>query len=389
MSWYEEQVRQGLTFDMQQELEKYCTGDVDILLQAVMTFRDLFLQMTSVDPFTRAITTPAACMEAYRLHFLPREYQLALIPGRRPLVKQSIRAQEWLSFMRVSKYSDLLSSRNYLNGEVRIANLHVDGYSPSTKTILEFLGCYWHGCPSCHPDREKVVRHGPIMTAEQVHQEWMRRFEALKRLGFNVNYIWECTFVEMQKQDEELRRRCLKVRKLITRFGQLQPGDALFGGRTDAMRQWAESNGKNSKIGYLDVNSLYPYVLKNSRFPIGKPRIILGEDLDTEEFVNNIEQYEGVVKCLILPPQQLLLPILPYKCDKGTTFCLCHTCAEMPLTEEDDSYCYHVKQEERALLGTWDVREVEMALQKGYQLLELGEILQFDKTAKRIQKQES
>jgi hypothetical protein len=45
--WYETNYRQR--FDFQRELLSYCRSDVDILRRACLTFRQLFLEMTSAD----------------------------------------------------------------------------------------------------------------------------------------------------------------------------------------------------------------------------------------------------------------------------------------------------------------------------------------------------
>ena len=46
--------------------------------------------------------------------------------------------------------------------------------------------------------------------------------------------------------------------------------DSYFGGRTNAIVLHSEFL-QNSKGGYLDFCSLYPYVLKYERYPIGHP----------------------------------------------------------------------------------------------------------------------
>ena len=44
---------------------------------------------------------------------------------------------------------------NALNGsEQKIAGMFVDGFDPVNKTCYEMLGCLFHGCLSCHTDRQ-------------------------------------------------------------------------------------------------------------------------------------------------------------------------------------------------------------------------------------------
>ena len=77
--------------------------------------------------------------------------------------------------------------------------LQVDGYDPNTKTVYEFLGCWYHGCPhteTCLPyhkpfpdDRIHTEIKKTMMT---LRNEWYTRKGVLEELGYNVVSIWEC-----------------------------------------------------------------------------------------------------------------------------------------------------------------------------------------------------
>ncbi len=69
----------------------------------------------------------------------------------------------------------------------------------------------------------------------------------------------------------------------------LKPRDAFFGGRTNATKLFYEA-GQGEKMYYADVTSLYPFVNKYKKYPIGHPTVI------TENF-GDINKYEGLVKC--------------------------------------------------------------------------------------------
>lgn len=65
----------------------------------------------------------------------------------------------------------------------------VDGYDPTTKTVYEFLGDYWHGNPTkynpsdIHPRRK--------VSYQTLYDETFSSFQKLKSFGYNVKYIWE------------------------------------------------------------------------------------------------------------------------------------------------------------------------------------------------------
>ena len=40
--------------------------------------------------------------------------------------------------------------------ELRIGNFLVDGYAPTTKTVYEFQGCYYHYCQDDCPIIKKI-----------------------------------------------------------------------------------------------------------------------------------------------------------------------------------------------------------------------------------------
>jgi hypothetical protein len=100
-------------------------------------------------------------------------------------------------------------------------------------------------------------------------------------------------------------------------------------------------------IQYVDVISLYPYVCKYGMFPIGHPVIHAADACrDTEAVL----QKEGLIKCTVLPPARLYLPVLPYRCNSKLLFCLCRSCA---VEQNFGDECSHEWFAERALTGTW------------------------------------
>ena len=127
-------------------------------------------------------------------------------------------------------------------------------------------------------------------------------------------------------------------------------------------------------IQYVDVMSLYPYICKYGKFPVGHPVIHAGDACrDTEAML----QKEGLIKCTVLPPTRLYHPVLPYRCNNKLLFCLCRSCATQHNFENE---CPHSTDAERAMTGTWVMDEVRMAVQKGYKILEIFEVYEYDIT---------
>ena len=157
---------------------------------------------------------------------------------------------------------------------------------------------------------------------------------------------WECEFDREVRENDTLRN-FLQQSEMIN---PLEPRDAFNGGRTEAFTLFQ----KDQVISYVDVIFQYPYINKTEKISIEHPEIV------TEGFTD-IQQYEGLIKCKILPPRGLYMPVLPLKMNNNLLFTLCRTCRE----NLQQTPCQH-NDEERSLTGTWVTNELKKALEKGY-----------------------
>ena len=85
-----------------------------------------------------------------------------------------------------------------------------------------------------------------------------------------------------------------------------------------------------------DFTSLYPFVNKFGKYPLGHPRIIHSNFLP-------IERIFGLVQCKITPPKNLYHPVLPYRSSGKLAFPLCAACAE----SLNQNPCRHNDSEQR------------------------------------------
>lgn len=65
----------------------------------------------------------------------------------------------------------------------------VDGFDPSTNTVYEFLGDYWHGNPNIYPAEQYMSRRNK--TFGELYDNTMERLSRLEVLGYTVQYVWE------------------------------------------------------------------------------------------------------------------------------------------------------------------------------------------------------
>ena len=89
----------------------------------------------------------------------------------------------------------------------------------------------------------------------------------------------------------------------------------------------------------------------------------------------DVNSYEGLIKCKILPPRGLRIHLLPCHINCKLMFVLCRTCAETT----NCGVCGHTRSE-RCLTGTWVSVEIQNAVAIGYVILEIYEAWNYDET---------
>ena len=101
----------------------------------------------------------------------------------------------------------------------------------------------------------------------------------------------------------------------------LQPRNAFFGGRTNAVKLHHVAN-QEEEIEYIEVTSLYPWVNKTQEYPVFHPQVIVNPD------DQDIHHYFGMAKVDILPSYELYHPVLPHRLKGKLTFLLCQASME-------------------------------------------------------------
>lgn len=228
------------------------------------------------------------------------------------------------------------------------------------KMVLEYHGCFWHGCPRCYA--RQTLNPVSNMSMGDLYEKTLDKKRYLENEGYTYFCKWECEFDKEIEMNDNIKSFVDKT-GIVT---PLDPRDAFFGGRTEAFQLYKEASHEEA-VKYFDVTSLYPYINKTGKAVLGHPKII------TENF-DGIANYEGLIKCKILPPRGLYTPVLPAKINGKLLFALCKTCAEV----KQQSQCNH-DDTERAFVGTWVTDEIKTALKKGYIIQQMYEVWHFEK----------
>ncbi|XP_074604063.1 uncharacterized protein LOC141857463 [Brevipalpus obovatus] len=366
--WYIEKVTKNEVFNFKEDIIKYCTNDVEILASCCLIFRDKFLDLNGLDPFSRCFTIAQVGLELLRgLYLPPNTLAVTPINGYSNVRKCSRKSLAWLDYQKKELNEEIIR-------EYRIGHYYADGYSPSSNTIFEFLGCHFHGCTKCYPnDRYSLLNYleDSLDTRYKSTLEKLRYYEARK---FKVVIIWECELRVRSLSDPSFRTYVTERTKywwMVDYFGHADIRESFFGGRTNNIK-FSHECSSDEEIKYMDVNSLYPYVLKSKKYPVGHPTVI------NENFDFTLQSYFGFVKCRMLPPSNLFIPVLPSKIGKKLIFTLCKTCAELQAKS-----CTH-NEKDRSLMGTWTTVELLAAIQHGYKVMDIIEVLHYEKSSSEI-----
>ena len=199
----------------------------------------------------------------------------------------------------------------------------------------------------------------------------------MKELGLILITKWSCDFNLELVQNEDLKN-------FVENLSIVEPinlWDCYFGGRTNALTLHKKfENGE--KGHYVDFCSLYPDILKYQKFPVGHPEKIL-KDFSPVNYVvcdktcsyssctgyHANFPYFGIVKAKFLPPKRLLHPVLPVKCNNKLKFPLCYNCA---VNDNKECQC---DDEKRSFVHIYCTSEVDVALNVGYKIVEIFEVL--------------
>ena len=188
--------------------------------------------------------------------------------------------------------------------------------------------------------------------------------------GYMISVMWECERDNIVKEKSEIKEHI----ESYSLSSLLTPREALYGGICETFSLHASCTD-TSVIKCVDVQLLYPYVCKNNHYPMGHPRYLIGPDL--RKFGMDVNKFEGLVKCNVLPTTGLHIPLLSSHINKMLMFVLCRKWAE---TENQSICIIQLVIDFSQALGY--LLNCKKAVQIGYTLLKVYEVWQYDTVTK-------
>lgn len=378
-SWWreeDEKIRTGELplWNLKAELLKYCRDDVRILREAWLKFEKAVHDLTGFLPGVNNVSIASLTNLVFRAS-ITSDKQIGVVPVNHYVKRNTTSniACEYFYWLDLFYYGgELRFSHKGTEGEACIVlkgkKHFVDAFHPASRTIFEFAGCFFHGCPLCTlPDSKCALNN---KRNRDLYCEFQQRIGLLKEHDFRVEIMWECEW-RRNRLEPDTQIQLKEIEDLLPdKYATpIHPRDALKGGRTCAFKLreviTAERRAEGDCIKALDFTSLYPSVMLQEEYPTGHPFVIE----NPTDFTPH--RYFGLIKCKVIPPRALYFPVLPYRVETAhkqtkLMFPLCRTCAEAlsrtPCTHSD---------EERALIDTWCTPELYDALERGYTLAKI------------------
>lgn len=193
-------------------------------------------------------------MAVYRAkHIQPSTIGLIPKGGYVKKINHSVDSIRWLDFVAVNENIAIQHGMNGC-GEIKLNGIYVDGFCQETNTIYFYHGCFFHGCEKCYDgDRKNPLYDRPM---NYLFKQTKQKTAFLRQQGYQVQELWEHDFKHMKKSNKDLQQFLIE-HSVVDR---LDPREAFFGGRTNAITLYYEGTAK-----YVDFTSLYPWVNKYCR----------------------------------------------------------------------------------------------------------------------------
>ena len=211
---------------------------------------------------SRPYFTPSSAVHALWRYYEMKRGEVFLLSNQRNARKTSKHELEWISYEAKKRGQFIQSALSSKHGQKNVGRFSLDGFIREPKTALEFNGCIVHyhagKSPRCPFNLHTLPEDkNPFGTTNRVaFEKWTRKKEYLERCGFKVEEMWECEYMKMRNNDEELKDFLIDYYKDGRPPERLTVRHALRGGRVEVFNM-LYSDGADfppRKLYYIDIN---------------------------------------------------------------------------------------------------------------------------------------
>jgi len=345
------------------------------------------LEKNPIHPFNKSIVSNPAFVITICQYFFLNEHSICTVrnPYSSMPASVSLGEYEYTSYL-AWKHPSLQIENCFTGptGQHCFGRIRADAYSPISKQIFHYHGCYhhFHDKSECldqqltsRADDERDEKYGKLVREKDKRQD-IQTLKMFPEQVKSIDVLWECQWKQFKRDNPSdismfwTETGLPKDRQLI----RLVPRAAVRGGFLETYRLKYVSN-ESTKISWVDANSLYSHIALNCLLPVGGY-----EDLNFFQLKNNchLNATEGqfyyndesmicdIALVEILAPSGLQRPFLSFRIkDEFVFMANCRTCAE----EKQTTPCKHLVKE-RSFTSTWPVCELAYAVHKlGYKIL--------------------
>ena len=207
-------------------------------------------------------------------------------------------ADEWLAWASHQHQTTLRTRLNETEKRLGDRQLPVDGFDPASNTPYQYMGCYWHGCPSCFNPED------PHPTRGETYGFWYKRtmenVAYLEEIGYSPIVEWGCQWLKEKRLNPEIHRY----------LNQVFPGRDQRG-KLKTEKELLEQVRKGEFFGTVEVDLHVPDHLK-PKFSEMTP-IFKNVDITINDIGPHMKRFAEKHQCMPRPRRAL---IGSYKAEK-------------------------------------------------------------------------
>ena len=357
-----------------------------------------------IHPFADKIVSCSSLIHSLCQYYCLNDYNISTVHkpyGNNP-AQISEGEYEFTSFLAHENPTlNIRTAFNHPRGQQIFGKLTADAYSNVNKCIYAYFGCWYHShgpneCLSKQAKSRADNDKNPILAQRRRESDIKLLEDTIKNFPTQVHkyeITWECQWSLFKKNNPSKLNQFwentgLPKKRQLTR---LVPRAAVRGGflETYKLKSFADDE---SKISWIDANSLYSFIAMQCPLPLGSYKILTFSDLkdqcilDSEDgmfYYNGASMECDIAMVEILCPKNLKKPFLSYRVrDEFVFLANCKKCATLKLNQP----CKH-SDANRAFTSTWTVVELAYAVHNlGYQILNWLEVHHYENSGLLLEK---